>query len=370
MYDDDKRQTHWPAPMPGRRRHRIAQHAITAVLLALATSAAAGEPVPRLNDLLAVGTHNSYKRAMPSSHMARLRQAAPASAEALDYAHRPLAEQLDRGARQIELDVNHDPRGGHYAAGSTGPDLHAPGFKVLHIPGLDNASHCLRLVDCLRQLRDWSDAHPRHVPILLMFNAKDEQNADKGGIDALPFTTAAFDSLDAEIRSVLPASKLITPDDVQGSYPTLRDAVLAGNWPTLEQARGRFLFALDEGEAKVALYRGPQHSLEGRVFFVNTDETSPAAAYLTLNDPIGDGERIRRAVRAGFLVRTRADAETREARSNDTRRRDAALASGAQYVSTDYLWPEPRFGDYQVVLPGVAACNPVRMPVDCSGPLE
>jgi hypothetical protein len=29
------------------------------------------------------------------------------------------------------------------------------------------------------------------------------------------------------------------------------------------------------------------------------------------------------------MVRTRADAETREARGNDTRRRDKALASGA-----------------------------------------
>ena len=77
---------------------------------------------------------------------------------------------------------------------------------------------------------------------------------------------------------------------------------------------------------------------------------------------------------AGYLVRTRADADTKESRFNDTRRREAALASGAQYVSTDYLWPDPRFpGGYQVRLPGgvVARCNPVRRPDGCpAGDLE
>lgn len=333
------------------------------LLLALAAGASAAPRALRINDVLAVGTHNSYKLPMPEARLQALASQQPDMAQALDYAHRPLAEQLEHGARQLELDVNFDPQGGHYAAGSADPDLQRPGFKVLHMPGLDNASSCTRLLQCLRQLRAWSDAHPRHAPILLLFNAKDDQNARLGGIDALRFDAAAFDALDAEIRTVLGPEKLIVPDDVQAGYPTLREAVLAGNWPALEQARGRFLFALDEVPAKVALYRGDRRSLQGRVFFVNTDADSPAAAYMTLNDPIGQAIQIRRAVQQGFIVRTRADAETREARTGDTRRREAALGSGAQYVSTDYLWPDPRFGTgYQVPLPqGTAVtCNPVR----------
>jgi hypothetical protein len=321
-----------------------------------------------MNDISVVGTHNSYKQAMPPATMARLRGIDPKMADALDYAHRPLAEQLDTGARQLEIDVNYDPQGGHYAAGSTDPKLRQPGFKVLHIPGIDNGTSCTLLRDCLRTILAWSDAHPHHVPILLMFNAKDEQNAARGGIDALPFTEAAYDALDAEIRSVLPARKIITPDEVQGRYPTLREAVLAGNWPTLAMAHGRFMFALDEPPAKVAVYRGTRRSLEGRVFFINTDEASPAAAYLTLNDPVKQQERIRRDVAAGFIVRTRADANTREARANDIGPREAAFASGAQYVSTDYLWPDSKLGnDYSVHLPGggPARCNPVHAPAAC-----
>jgi hypothetical protein len=347
--------------------------ALSIVALTLAAPAAAQGSQPlRINDIAVIGTHNSYKLAMPPETMAKLRAANPTMADALDYAHRPLAEQLDAGARQLEIDVHYDPQGGRYARGSADPKLRRPGFKVLHIAGIDNSSSCTLLTDCLKAIRAWSDAHPRHVPILLMFNAKDDQNAARGGIDALPFDSAAYDALDAEIRSVLGPARLITPDAVQGKYPTLRDAVLAGNWPLLEASRGKFLFALDEPPAKVAIYRGARKSLEGRVFFINTDEQSPAAAYLTLNDPIGDADRIRRDVAAGYLVRTRADANTREARANDTRPRDTALAGGAQFVSTDYLWADPRFvGGYRVRPPGgmTARCNPVRRPAGC-GDLE
>lgn len=343
-----------------------------AALLLVAPATGSEEAPLRINDIAVIGTHNSYKLAMPEATMAKVRAVSAEMADALDYAHRPLVEQLDAGARQLEIDVNYDPQGGHYARGSDDPKLKLPGFKVLHIAGIDNSSSCVLLVECLRTIRAWSDAHPRHVPILLMFNAKDGQNAARGGIDALQFDEAAYDALDAEIRSVFGPDKLVTPDDVQGKYPTLRDAVLANNWPTLASSRGKFLFALDEPPAKVAVYRGKRKSLEGRVFFINTDEDSPAAAYLTLNDPVRDADRIRRDVAAGFLVRTRADSDTREARANDTRPRDTALAGGAQYVSTDYLWADPRFpGGYHVSKPGgmTARCNPVRRPKGC-GDLE
>lgn len=124
---------------------------------------------------------------MPAATMAKVRAVDPAMADALDYAHRSLVEQLDAGARQLELDVNYDPHGGHYTRGSSDPKLLRPGFKVLHIPGIDNASSRVLLTECVTIIRDWSVKHPRHVPMLLMFNAKDACKAARGGIDALPF---------------------------------------------------------------------------------------------------------------------------------------------------------------------------------------
>lgn len=336
----------------------------------------------RMTDLMVVGTHNSYKQAIPADEMAAMVAARGQAALGLDYSHRPLAEQLDAGARQLEIDVVADPDGGRYAKPltvfgqgaalppATAAALAKPGFKTLHMPDVDFRTSCVSFVACLSQIRAWSDAHRDHAPILIMLNAKEGAATMPGGVVPLPFTEALFDALDAEIRSVFGDERLITPDQVRGKAATLREGVLAGGWPKLADARGKVFFALDEGPEKVAIYRGKRASLEGRAMFVNTDEASPAAAYLTLNDPIAQKDRIAAAVKAGFIVRTRADADTWAARTNDVRQRTAALTSGAQYVSTDYLWADPRLpGGYTVRLTGgdVAVCNPVRAEKACNG---
>lgn len=330
----------------------------------------------RLNDVQVVGTHNSYKLPTWPHLLEGHRRRDPRGADGIDYGHRPLAEQLDRGVRALELDVYHDPEGGRFRHDSLPPEqreaMAAPGLKVMHLSDIDYHSSCQPFVECLRIVRDWSRRHPRHLPLAIQINAKDDPAAP-GEAQPLRFDAAAFDALDAEIRSVFPETALILPDQVQGDHPTLREAVLAGSWPRLGEARGRVLFALDEGEEKVARYRGARRSLEGRVLFVNAEPSSPAAGWLTLNEPVGQAQRIAREVAAGFLVRTRADADTVEARSGDVRRRDAAFAGGAHIVSTDYIDPDPRFGDYRVRLPGggVARCNPLRAAERCAGlPVE
>ncbi|MDB5467931.1 MAG: acid phosphatase, partial [Phenylobacterium sp.] len=166
------------------------------------------------------------------------------------------------------------------------------------------------------------------------------------------FDAKAMDAVDAEIRSVFGRGELITPDRVQGRYPSLKAAVAAGAWPRLKAARGKVMFALDAPPEQVARYRGARKVLEGRVMFVNVDEASPAAGYITLNEPEALAARIRAAVHAGLIVRTRADADTVEARTDNLAPQVAAFASGAQYVSTDYMRPDPRFGAYQARLPG------------------
>ena len=334
-----------------------------------------------LNDIVTVGTHNSYKEAIPDKIMALIRMGARKAAAGLDYSHIPLSDQLNDGARAIEIDVVYDPAGGLYAhpagAAMTGYELPAgfvetmskPGFKVLHVQDIDFRAVCMTLIACLQELKAWSNAHPDHIPVLVTMNAKDDEIPFPGSVTPLKFDSAAFDALDAEILSVFSRSDIVTPDQVQGTYPTLRDAVLQRGWPTLGETRGKFVFALDEEGDKLKAYQGGRKSLEGRVMFINTTEDSPAAAYLTLNEALTDTTHITKDVELGYLVRTRADADTVEARSNDTARRDKALASGAQYVSTDYMRPDTRFGPYQARMPDgvVAACNPQRRPERCAG---
>lgn len=332
----------------------------------------------QINQLQAVGTHNSYKLAISAPEMALLAASAPDAARGLDYAHRPIHEQLDAGVRQLELDLFHDPEGGRYAAplglrlvpGAPAYDLAAmaaPGMKVMHRQDIDYRSSCATFQACLAQVKAWSDSNPDHVPLLILINLKEDAALPlPGAVAALAWDEPAMDAMDAEVRAVFGASRLITPDQVRGGFPTLREAVAAGGpqhratggWPVLGVARGKVMFALDAPRRQVDIYRGDRRSLEGRVMFVNIPETEDAAGYITLNEPQEQQARIQAAVKAGIMVRTRADADTAEARAGDTARREAAFASGAQYVSTDYVWPDLRFGDYQVELPGDGAARP------------
>jgi len=317
-----------------------------------------------MNAVQAIGTHNSYKQAIAPLEMAAIQAMAPAVAAGLDYAHPPLAAQLDAGARQLELDLLHDPQGGRYAdpvglkrAGSatlpfdTAP-LRRPGLKVLHAQDIDYRSSCPLFVECLREIRTWSKAHPDHIPLLILINLKeDAMSSVPGATPALRFDPEAMDTIDREIRSVFAERELITPDQVRGRRATLREAVTRDGWPRLTAARGRVLFALDAPPDQVERYRRSS-SFNGRVLFPNVEEASPDAAYITLNDPAKQAKRIRAAVAAGLIVRTRADADTLEARRNDTSRQTTAFRAGAQYVSTDYMQPDPRLSTYRATLPG------------------
>ncbi|MCF7973773.1 MAG: phosphatidylinositol-specific phospholipase C1-like protein, partial [Phycisphaerae bacterium] len=81
-------------------------------------------------------------------------------------------------------------------------------------------------------------------------------------------------------------------------------------------------------------------------------------AFRIVNDPIKETVYIRQLVEKGYLVRTRADADTQEARRGETARREAAFASGAHVISTDYYRPDPRFNTgYHVTLPGGGAAR-------------
>jgi hypothetical protein len=270
-----------------------------------------------------------------------------------------LPEQFGNlGVRAIELDVYADPQGGKFlhpalpeALGVVIPDdpaMHAPGFKVLHQADVDTHSTCVSLKVCLAQVRQWSEANPGHVPIMVQLEVKDAADA------------AELDSLDAEIRSIIPGDEMVTPDDVRGRFPTLGAAVRDHGWPTLGTMRGKIVFTLDN-EGLRALYRTGRPSLEGRVLFTPSSPGQDDAAFAKLNDPIGQAAQIKAALAANMMVRTRADADTVQARTNDTTMRDAALASGAQWVSTDYEVPNPAFSPYTVRMPGgtPARCNPV-----------
>jgi Phosphoinositide phospholipase C, Ca2+-dependent len=337
--------------------------------------------VIRLNQIQVIGTHNSYHQRTDDSLMKLIARSNPQAARDLDYTHRPLREQLSRlGIRQLELDCYADPDGGRFArplgpikaaeAGlavppSNDPEgkLLKPGIKVLHIPDIDFGTSVLTLVDGLREVRSWSLEHPRHIPIFILIELKDE-TLGAGFTRTLPWGQAELAELEREILSVFPREAILMPDDIRGAARTLPEALRQHGWPLLDRVRGKVLFGLDNEGREQAEYLMGHPALEGRILFVSVPPTNPAAAWIERNDPIKDFLEIQNLVKAGFLVRTRADEPTEQARANDTNMRDHALTSGAQYISTDYPEPDPNFSPYRVQIEGgqVARINPVNGP--------
>ena len=159
-------------------------------------------------------------------------------------------------------------------------------------------------------------------------------------------------------------------EHVRGDFATLELAVLTRGWPRLSEARGKIMFALDNTGGARGIYIAGHPSLQGRVLFTDSPAGTPEAAFMKRNDPLANPGDIESLVKQGYMVRTRADADTVQSRNNDTTQRDAALSSGAQFISTDYPVPNLDFSDYQVTLPGggIARCNPVS-PGNCQADL-
>lgn len=338
----------------------------------------------RLNQIQVMGTHNSYHLPPQPEFAAGLEQLVPGVVVNWQYGQDPLPVQFaDQGVRQIELDVWVDPdgrwakRNAQAYAGlplEPHPELAEPGLKVFHIMEIDAESTCLTFVACLQQLEDWSVANPGHVPVMVLVEAKADVIPDPlamGFATPVPWGVAELDQIDVEIRSVFDDDQLITPDLVRGDAATLEEAVLGEGWPTLGSVRGRVMFALDNGGEVMDAYQQGHPSLEGRVMFTGGDAPgTPETAFLKLNDPVADRTQIEDAVRRGYVVRTRGDADAFLRKDDHLAQREAALAGGAQWVSTDYPVPDTELfdADYSLTMPDgtPGRCNPLAAPPWCT----
>jgi hypothetical protein len=313
----------------------------------------------RLNQIQVIGSHNSYKIRIEEALLDLIARQDSALAATLDYHHIPLEDQLALGLRNLEFDVYHDPLGGKYAQPlglaqlqqegirpkpyDANEDMQKPGMKMFHVQDIDFRSHHLLFQDALKSIRVWSDKHPDHIPVFITINTKDTKIPLSEFTIPLPFNKTALDSLDMEIKEVL-KDKLITPDMVRGNRASLKEAILKDGWPELDRVKGKFMIILDQGGQKITDYMEGHPALKGRVMFVVPQEGTPESVVMIRNNAKDDIEEIIRLVKKGFIVRTRADADTKEARNNDYSTFEAAKTSGAQIITTDYYNADPKLG--------------------------
>ena len=286
----------------------------------------------RVNHLQALGTHNSY-------HIAPDLMFLP-----WNYTHLPLDEQLgSQGVRQFELDIYQNQMGT---------------FDVYHILFADDGTTCATLTECLTVMKTWSDQNPGHHPILVLIEPK-------GTVDP---PDMVISKLNSTVLETWGRQRILTPDMVQGDQANVRDGLAVHGWPTLGATRNRLIVILHTSGALREANTQGLSSGEPSVLFSDAygDVNAPYAAYHSMNGPIGSQASIRAVVEANHLVRTRADSDGEETETLDYERANAALESGAHFISTDFPFPAST-QQYGFVIPegNPSRCNPLTAPATC-----
>lgn len=289
--------------------------------------------VLRVSHVQAKATHNSY-HLMPKDPIPDWR-----------YEHVPLGEQLaTQGVRGVELDIHWDDECQRY--------------RVFHIGLLDDGTTCTYLTDCLVALRAFSKENPGHHPVFVQIEPK---------FASSPATDAErLAALDREVLSVFDKAWIVRPDDVKGASPSVAAGLEARGWPTLGEARGRFVFYLNTGGAIRDAYTSGRKHLDGKVMFAEGTLGEPFVGVQVSNGP-EDTKAIEAALAKNVIVRTRADSNPGTVRAGDTASREVALASGAHIVSTDFPAKVPGL-DYALTIPDgtPSRCNPKTAPKECT----
>jgi hypothetical protein len=264
---------------------------------------------PRLVDAQQKATHNSYAR------------------------DEGLFDQLAyHRVRALELDI--------HAGKWTWPDV-AGDWYVYHEngPGL-NGTSCNRLSDCLADIAAFHAAVPDHAVITVFLDLKD----DFAGPGHRP------EDLDARLVAAFGERAIVRPGDLARRCPGatgVRDALGRDcAWPTLDELRGKLLFALTGGSVCEAGglrdYATGAEPPGGRVAFVAPGLSSAcpleavrAAAPDTaiVNLSYDELPRLAAARDAGLLSRVYYGGLT--GGLDDEAAWNEAAAAGASYLATD-----------------------------------
>ena len=155
-----------------------------------------------------------------------------------------LAEQLEwnaaeparGGCRGIELDLVLDPDSVKPGGGWVFGVQHGGAFRP----------DTPRLADCLRQVRSWIGAHPRHGVITLHLDLKREATQGEDGV--------FVKEIDGLLAKELGRERIFTPAGLKRGEATLLAGARKG-WPTLAELRGKLILVfsgedLDEPVAR------------------------------------------------------------------------------------------------------------------------
>jgi hypothetical protein len=324
-----------------------------------------GEPI-YLNDIRILASHNSYKKKPDPKVLKFLAKVKNKIGEEnnpiqLEYGHELLSSQLTNyGIRGFELDIYFDAKGGKFSKPKVNAficglknkldqaELNVPGFKLLHIADIDYETNYFTLQSALVEIRMWSEMHPLHCPIFINLELKNDSPADAsatlrhlGFKRATQFTAETYNLLDSVVLANFNTEQLFTPSDFRKDNISLRARISTEGWPLLSSCRGKIFFIMEGYNPE--LYTGK----DSRPLFIYGELTDDNVIFLLRNDPIDNEIQINKLTDE-YIVRTRTDAGTLEARANNYERFNAALNSNAQILSTDYYKADPAIGNFVI----------------------
>jgi hypothetical protein len=327
----------------------------------------------KLNDIRVLASHNSYKK-KPDPKVLRFlsrfkkRLGEDLDPIQLDYGHEKLTIQLDSfNVRGFEFDLAYDPNGGAYAKRrinffipglkqkSKDLKLYQPGIKLLHIADIDYETNYLTFKEALLELKNWSTDNPNHIPLFVNLEIKRSSPGDYSkflnriGFKKAPLTdTNIFEVIENEITSVFKAdSMILKPLDLKGDYKSIQERLENEGWPKLNDCLGKIIFIVD-GDID-GYYANEINKNDNCLMFMYSEPNDASCAFVIRNEPLGNEEDIY-ALSDKYIVRTRTDAGTIEARKVDYRKYKVAIESQAQIVSTDYYRPDENISDFRVLL--------------------
>jgi len=326
----------------------------------------------KLNDIRIIASHNSYKKKPDPKLLKFLGHFKKQLGEdlnpiQLDYGHALLTQQMDEfGVRGFEFDLAYDPFGGAYTKRrlnffvpglkqkTKDTNMQNPGFKLLHIADVDYESNYPTFISALEEINTWSNNHPSHLPLYVNLEIKREAPGDYSkflrflGFQKAPKTdSTVFLEIHKEIIEVFgdKMDKLLKPKELKGSFHSVNERLLVDGWPKLNDCLGKIIFIIDgdiDGYYLNQLNNGADLPL-----FIYTEPNQSCCAFVIRNNPLNKEKEIKELSNY-YIVRTRSDAGTIEARENNYTVFNAAIASEAQIISTDYYRADLSLSAYEI----------------------
>jgi len=166
---------------------------------------------------IAVGLHNTYHQYGPLKDVV---------AE-WGYANPRFTDLLNKGMREIEIDIHYDPDSGQ--------------FHVYHLQMLDQASSCICLSYCLQEIKNWSDNNPGHSWIWVWIEPRGFATGDLW-CDRERYAQEGTDTVMTTINDIF-GDKILLPETVRGNFSSMQEALKTNGWPTNGELYGKIIFA-------------------------------------------------------------------------------------------------------------------------------